>query len=545
MQESTLWAIFSLLKPDEISLLNHLIDTPLFKLSNRHTDTVKLFHYLQDLVTQQDIPDIPSKQLIADHLYGHRSQPETELRKAMSNLLGILKKFVLFHQFTSDVKNPNEILLRQIQTDMGLLKWLAVRSGDIAQPAHLPKNKHKRPSKTRVVLSHQYKLLQQATAMTSDATRLFNQRQYSDWLLNRFWQEYEMYDYFGMQRFVDEQEHHLLAALEALDTFYYQLKMSMVVHLQVNLLTHSPAEDIAGAIQQQINHTSYISQHAPVQLAGNTGHTVYHAAFQMLLQQDVNDPHYETIANLLQSGKMDLPDEEVQALRIVLNAYCAIMYNRTGSPIFLQRRFEIQKTDLENELRTNGNTITATRFCATVSNALLTGAQNFEWVASLIERFRNGVGILATDTPREIYKVNRAHLLFYQHAYREAANELIGYDWYGRINDAQILLLAIRIDLKTQFELGQFDADYIFRTLDASEKRIIRLNDINEQLQSMTLNFLKLFRQICAAKAKGKQFYSQDGWEGKIAEWKKSLESKPVAEKTWMLSHVLKMENER
>jgi hypothetical protein len=544
MQESTLWAIFSLLKPDEISLLNHLIDTPLFKLSNRHTDTVNLFHYLQQLVIQHDTSEIPSKQQIAERLFGHRSQPETELRKSMSNLLGILKKFVLFHQFTSDVKKPNEILLRQIQTDMGLLKWLAARSGDISQPAHLPKTKNKRPSKTRVVLSHQYKLVQHATSVSSEATQMFNQRQYSDWLLNRFWQEYEMYDYFGMQRSVDEQEHHLLAALEALDTFYYQLKMSMVVHLQVNLLTHLPTENSAAAIQQQINHTSHISQHAPVKLADNSGHTVYHAAFQMLLNQDVNDPYYETIANMVQSGNLDLPNEVIQTLRIVLNAYCAIMYNRTGSSIFLQRRFEIQKTDLENELMTNGNSITATRLCATVSNALLTGPQNFEWVASLIERFRNGAGILATDTPREIYKVNKAHLLFYQCAYREAANELIGYDWYSRINDAQILLLAIRIDLKTQFELGNFDTDYMIRTLDATEKRIVRLSDINEQLQSMTLHFLKLFRQICAAKAKGKLFYSQDGWEGKIADWKKSLESKPVAEKTWMLNHVLKMENE-
>lgn len=541
MQNSTLIAVFSLFRADENELLAQLIDTPLFKLQNRHNDTCRLFRYLL-----QEAPDFRdetglSKEQVALRLFGHRSQPQSELRKAMSNLLGILKKFVLFQQFTSVPGTPGGALLREIQTDLGVLKWLAERTGDIAQASPATKPKPKRPEKTRVVLSQQYRTLQEAGAGFSDAVRSFNQREYSEWLLSRFWQEYELYDYFGLQRSLPEQQQHLLRALEALDRFYYQFKMTMTVHLQVNLLTQIPSGDLAPMVDDQFNHTLHLARLPPAHLSETPGHQLYSAVFHMLLRQDAQDNQYETIEQLMRQETLCLPDQVLQTVRIVLNAYCAIMYNRTGDRIFLQRRLELQKTDLENELRANGNTITATRLSGTVSNALLAGEQNYAWVAGLLEGFPQGAGILATDTPREVYKVNRAHLLFHQGAYRDAAGELIGYEWYGRINDAQILLLAIRIDLKIQFELGQFESDYMLRTLDAAEKRITRLQDINGQLQSMTLHFLRLIRQIGLARLKGRSFYTRQEWKNKLADWDNYIQEKPIAEKAWLKDLLVKM----
>ena len=544
MHNSTLIAVFRLFRPDENQLLAQLIDTPLFKLPNRHSDTSRLFQYLL-----QGAPDFQdeaylSKEHVASQLFGHRSQPQSELRKAMSNLLGILKKFVLFQQFNGVPGSPGGTLLRDIQTDLGVLKWLVERSGDIAQTSPTTKSKQKRPSKTRVILSQQYRVLHEASAGFSDTVRSFNQREYSEWQLSRFWQEYELYDYFGMQRSLPEQQQHLLMALEALDRFYYQFKMSMTLHLQVNLLAQPPSGDMAPMIDDQFGHTRYMAQSPPAHLNETLDHQLYSAVFHMLLQQDVQDNQYETIEHLMRQETLCLPAPVLQTVRIVLNAYCAIMYNRTGEQIFLHRRLELQKTDLENELRSNGNTITATRLSGTVSNALLAGEQHYAWVADLLERFWQGTGILATDTPREVFKVNRAHLLFHQGAYRDAANELIGYEWYGRINDAQILLLAIRIDLKTQFELGQFESDYMLRTLDAAEKRITRLHDINEQLRSMTLRFLRLIRQIGLATLKGRSFYTYADWKSKMADWETYIQEKPIAEKTWLKGLLVKMTSE-
>ena len=541
MKNSTLIAVFRLFRPEENELLAQLIDTPLFKLPNRHSDASRLFRYLL-----QEAPDFPdeaglSKEQVALYLFGHRARPRVELRKAMSNLLGILKKFVLFQQFASVPGTPGGALLREMQTDLGVLKWLTERSGDISQASPAAKPKQRRPEKTRVVLSQQYRALQEAGAGFSDAVRSFSQREYSEWLLSRFWQEYELYDYFGLQRSLPEQQQHLLKALEALDGFYYQFRMSMSVHLQVNLLTQPPADAMSQAVGDQFSHALHLAGALPAHLADQPGHQLYAAVFHMLLRQDAQDNQYETIEHLMRREALCLPDPVLQTIRIVLNAYCAIMYNRTGDRIFLQRRLDLQKTDLENELRANGNTITATRLSGTVSNALLAGEQNYAWVAGLLEGFPQGAGILATDTPREVYKVNRAHLLFHQGAYRDAARELIGYEWYGRISDAQILLLAIRIDLKTQFELGQFESDYMLRTLDAAEKRITRLQDINEQLQSMTLRFLRLIRQIGLARVKGRSFYTRQEWKNKLADWEKYLQEKPIAEKAWLKDLLEKM----
>jgi hypothetical protein len=544
MHNSTLIAVFRLFRPDENQLLAQLIDTPLFKLPNRHSDTSRLFQYLL-----QGAPDFQdeaylSKEHVASQLFGHRSQPQSELRKAMSNLLGILKKFVLFQQFNGVPGSQGGILLRDIQTDLGVLKWLVERSGDIAQASPTKKPKTQRLSKTRVILSQQYRALHEASAGFSDAVRSFNQREYSEWHLSCFWQEYELYDYFGMQRSLPEQQQHLLMALEALDRFYYQCKMSMTLHLQVNLLAQPPSGDMAPMIDNQFDHTRHMAQSPPAHLTETLDYQLYSAVFHMLLQQDAQDNQYETIEHLMRQETLCLPAPVLQTIRIVLNAYCAIMYNRTGERIFLQRRLELQKTDLENELRSNGNTITATRLSGTVSNALLAGEQHYAWVADLLERFWQGAGILATDTPREVFKVNRAHLLFHQGAYRDAANELIGYEWYGRINDAQILLLAIRIDLKTQFELGQFESDYMLRTLDAAEKRITRLHDINEQLRSMTLRFLRLIRQIGLTTLKGRAFYTYADWKSKMADWETYIQKKPIAEKTWLKGLLVKMTSE-
>lgn len=541
MQNSTLITIFRLFHPDEIRLLEQTINTPLFKLPNRHSDTVHLFQYLLPLTPDFNDETLLSKEYVATQLFGHRAQPQTELRKAMSNLLGILKKFVLFQQFTRKSGPDSSTVLHEIQTDFGLLKWLTDRSGDIAQPSKSPKVRPNRPSKARSILAHQYRTLQEMTTQLSDEALSFTQRDYSDWLLFRFRQEFEMYVYFGLQRSLQEQQQHLLTALEALDHFYYQQKMTMIVNLQVNLMSQSPTDDIASIINNQIEHTQLLDQSPPAHLAETPIHLLYSTVFRMLRDQGVNDQHYETINQLMQSGKIRLPKEVIQTLRIVLGAYCAIMYIRTGDAVFLQRRFDLQKTDLKEELKSNGNTITATRLSGTVSNALRAGEQNYSWVADLLKGFQQGVGILATDTPREVYKVNQAHLLFAQGKHKEAANELVGYDWYGRINDSQILLLAIRIDIKTQFELKQFDSDYISRTLDAAEKRITRLSDINEQMGAMTLNFLRLIRQIGLLAAKGRAFYSSDEWTGKLAEFERTIQEKPIAEKDWLQGLVAKM----
>jgi hypothetical protein len=536
MKKSTLLTIFRLLEPSEIALLGQLLDTSLFKLPNRHNDVAALFRFLQPLGPSFDGPEVAEKEAVAKRLFGHRTDPDLELRKAMNLLLGVVRKFVLMQQVFQIQPAPEAQLLHDLQSDLGLLRWLASRS-ETPAPAPTLSKANKVP-KSRLLIEQQYRSLRDATAdLSAGAGVQFNQRSYSEWLLTGFWNEYEMFEYFSAQRLGVEQEAHLLKALAALDHFYYQIKLSLVVYLQANMLAR-PTHDAASAplARQQITASQNMMAQVPDHLEQNLSLQIYQAASEMLLDPNAGEEAFLRMGALMQQPNIQLPKDLLRTLRTTQNAYCAVMYNRTRQPIFLQRRFDLAKIDLDEELQDQSGTTTVTRFTGVISNALLLGKQNHAWVASLLDRFPNGKGILATETPREVYKVNRAHLMLHQGNFREASNELVGYEWYGRIDNPQVLLLAIRVDLKAQYELGRFSDDYTLRTLDAAEKRILRLTGIEEQLKQLTLTFLRMLRQMGLEQSRQQHMYDSRDASAKIAAWRTEIEANPVAEKDWLLT---------
>ncbi len=540
MKKSTLLAIFRLLESREIVLLGQLIDTPLFKLPNRHNDMVGLFRYLQPFAPAFNSPDLDNRDAVAQQLFGQRTRPEAELRKAMNLLLGVVKKFVLMQQVFQLSPTPEGAFLHELQSDLGLLRWLAARSGDIGRAASKASFKRSQPSKSRLVLEQQYRSLGAATANLIDGPGVhFKQRSYSEWLLTGFWNEYEMFEYFSALRLASEQETHLLRAMAALDHFYFQIKLSLVVYLQANKIVRSNRDaTVTAMVERHIEATRTMVGQLPPQLEEAKSVQLYVAASEMLFDPNEGETAFLSMSAMMQQPDVQLPKDLLRTLRTIQGAYCAYRYNSTRDPIFLQRRFDLAKIDLEEELSAQEGTITATRFAGTIANALFLGEQNHAWVISMLDKFPNGKGILATETPREVFKTSRAHLMLQQGQYREASNELVGYEWYGRIDEPQVLLLAIRVDLKTQYELDRFDDDYTLRTLEAAEKRIVRLTGIDDQLKNMTLSFLRVLRQIGHERTLQTHLYDSRDASAKIAAWREEINSQPIAEKDWLLGKI-------
>ncbi len=540
MEKSTLLAIFRLLEPHEIVLLGQLIDTPLFKLPNRHNDMVGLFRYLQPFAPAFNSPELDNRDAVAQQLFGHRTRPEAELRKAMNLLLGVLKKFVLMQQVFQLNPTPEGAFLHELQSDLGLLRWLAARAGDPGQVTAKLNQTGKRPNKSRLLLEQQYRSLGAATANLIDGPGVhFNQRSYSEWLLTGFWKEYEMFEYFSDLRLATEQEKHLLRALAALDHFYCQIKLSLVVYLQANKMVRPNRDATAAAmVESQIVATRMMVQQLPPQLIEAKSVQLYIAASEMLFDPSFGELAFQRMSELMQKPDVQLPKALLRTLRTLQRAYCAHMFHSTRLPIYAQRRFDLAKIDLEEDLSVQDGTITASQFTATISNALMLGETNHTWVLSFLDKFPNGKGILATEMPREVFKTNRAYLLLQQGQYREASNELVGYEWYGRIDSPQVLLLAIRVDLKAQYELNRFDDDYTLRTLEAAEKRIVRLTGIDDQLKNMTLSFLRMLRQIGHERTLQTHLYDPRDASAKVAAWREEINSQPIAEKDWLLGKI-------
>jgi hypothetical protein len=540
MQNSTLFALLNLLQPEEIDLLDQLIDTALFKLPNRHTDTVGLFRYLKPILNAKDDEPELDKKEVAQALFGHRANPDLELRKAMSNLMGIVKKFVLVQQILLPQKEEAAEFLQGVQAELGLLRWIKERSTNSAFNKIKNQQFNFTSQKSQLLIGQYYQsLLEQTAVFPSEIGVLFNQRNYSEWLLSGFWREYDMFDYYSLQRRQQEQERHLIQALEALDLFYYQLKLSLVVLAQTNQMMRPVQEKIETPfVDNQIEQVEFILTHLPKHLKKSNAIQLFGATHAMLRMAEKGEVHYQQVEDLILNGDLDIPDDIILTIRTMQRVYCSVMYNRTGQPIYLQRNFVFFTENLEREIKQKAGAVTALSFSAAISNALRLGKQNHAWVGDFLERFKNGNNIIGTEIPREVYKINRAHLLLHQGAYREASNELVGYEWYGRLDEPQILLLAIRIDLKTQIEMGRYEEDYTLRTLDSAEKRIVRLVGIDEQQRQLTLQFLRIIKQICPIMAKVQLRMPPADVQTRKAAWQQEIAQVPVAEKAWLLEKI-------
>jgi len=534
MLNSSLLITLRLLNTEEWQVLDYFVASPLFKLNNRHQDAVALLNYLKPYAPAFSDAHTLEREQVAASLFGHRANPEAELRKAMSNLNQILRKMVLLQQWNNSAEAET---LQTARAELAMMRFYYARLGK----PESSKAAEKKNKQADAILEQLYNsIIAKTETEALEDINTWTAQQYLELLHIRFEARYIWFNFNELNN--GDTMTLLLEAIQEQESLYQYLRLDLLTILQAKLTVDnfSNKEQQAQYADQFI---AQILQNPPQLPIPNTipfQATMYYYALQMLrdLEQPSGIEAFNQLDALLNTAAKQLPGEQVLGLKAVQRLFCSIVVNRTRSPFFQQRRFELVREHLEQEMLLRKGQLSAVQFSSILSDALRLGPENHAWAASFLQQFDNGKNIITTETPREVYKVSKANLLFHQSQYREAANELIGYEWYGRIDEPQVLLLAIRIDLKTRYERGLYDDEHTLRTLDAVEKRVGRLQEINPQLSAMTLAFLRLVKQLFNAQTRLRQPKTAGSrafdLNAKRTQLLAALEEQPVAEKAWL-----------
>lgn len=517
-------------------MLEYFIAFPLFKLNNRHQDAVALLQYLKPYAPAfADSLELKREQVSAA-LFGHRSNPDAELRKAMSNLNNIVRKMILLQQLNN---SENDELLPAARADLALLQFLSDRLHRQRNET-TPHSKKSRPSDS---LAEQVfnSLMSKTNPEKPEIIQALNANQYQELLHIRFEALYQWYNFNALNGAPNAEM--LMDAIQAMEFLFQYLRYDLLTTLEVKLHIGNSFKDAPERIDLARDFLSKTLQAQvvyPFQAELPPQIEVYRQSLTLLqhLENKQGIQAFHQLDECLRNQTLLLPREQIQGLKAVLRLYCGIVINRTQSPFFQQKRFELFRDHILEEMLLRKGAISPVQLSSLISDALRLGAENHGWATDFLQQFENGKCLFGTETPREIYKVNKANLLFHQGFYREAANELIGYEWYGRIDEPQVLLLAIRIDLKTRYERSLFEDEHTLRTLEAAEKRVARLDELNPQLSGMTLAFLRFVKQLFNVKTRLAQPKTagsrQLDLNLKRTQLLASLQEHPVAEKVWL-----------
>ncbi|MBN8682961.1 MAG: hypothetical protein J0L99_09910 [Chitinophagales bacterium] len=538
MLNSSLLITFRLLNAEEWEALDYFVASPLFKLNNRHQDAVALLNYLKPHAPDFSDAAALEREQVAASLFGHRANAEAELRKAMSNLNNILRKMVLLQQA---IHADNVDLLQTARTELAMMRFYYNRLGKLESS----KAADKKNKQADAMLEQLYNsIISKTETETLGDINTWTAQQYLELLHIRFEARYIWFNFNELNN--GDTITLLLDAIQEQEILHQYLRLDLLTILQAKLTVGNVLDKEKQALEADvfIAHTLRNPPQIPLQKTMPFQAAMYYYALQMLrdLEQPSGVEAFNQLDDLLRSAAKHLPNEQILGLKAVQRLFCSIVINRTRSPFFQQRRFELVREHTEQEMLLRNGQLSAVQFSSLLSDAFRSGPENYAWAEAFLRQFDNGKNVFATETPREVYKVNKANLLFHQGQYREAANELIGYEWYGRIDEPQVLLLAIRIDLKTRYERGLFDDEHTLRTLDAVEKRVGRLQEINPQFSGMTLAFLRLVKQLFNTqtrlrqpKTSGSRAFDLDT---KRAQLLAALEEQPVAEKGWLREKV-------
>ncbi len=537
MLHSTILATLRLLNEEERQLLDYFIVSPLYKLTNRHQDAVALWQYLKPYCPLLDDETQLERTRVTAALFGRRANAEAELRKAMSNLNNIVRRLILFQSVNGTSDNPQSAHLLAIRTDVATLSFLSERLA--TQPRVVKKSTTKPPHKTKAaedLIAQTYNAaLAKINATTPQDIRQMTPLQYQNWM----YLGYQVSTVWLEQVRLSKQDgiQPILQSLAALEQFYRHEQADLRLFAEVFQLTRQlPPQDEAALTDTLWSSTDV---HPP-----STALQLYQQVIGLLQQNDPNESRaaLDRITAGLANPGIALPVIHLRGIKAALRIFCGVMANTHDIPYFHEKRFHLFREHIQEDMLLHHGQVSAIQLSGLISDALRLGGY-VGWAADFLQQFEQGRGIIGTQTAREVYKINVANLRFHQQQYREAANELIGYEWYGRVDDPQLLLLAIRIDLKARYELSLHDDDHTIRTLDAAEKRITRLTDIAPQLSQMTLHFLRIIKQLSNIHQK-RQIKHPKNFDAtpKCQQLRIAIHDKPTAEKAWLQAKIAELD---
>lgn len=438
MQKSTLVFFFKKLSKSDWRAFRKFVRSPYF---NQRTDVICLCDRIDEAIRRQKV-SLLDRYSVFEYLYPKEAFDEKKLRHTSSELLSVLKKYLLQKEFEADGISPQRYLCR------------ALRKREI--DTHFEKT-------------------------------LVNARRELDKLSfrnsNYYFQKYEL----GLQRAVYTMpkrrsgEMNFEAISEDLTISYISGILRMACNIQSQLTQVNQIE-----VLRLFPHVLNLLESGIYQDIPSISlyfHCFRAIQFLEIQEMEKSEESFVQLKEQIRAYWQLLPSSEIRDIYLFAVNYCIRRLN-TGDRRFIREAFELFRSGLKNETLLVEGTLSS--FTYKNITRLGMALQENEWVEAFLADYKSYL------RPRErdnAWRYNLAFFYFQQALYKQAMPLLQQVEFKDVLNN----LDARRMLLKSYFELGEYDA--LDSLLDSFSRYIQRQKAMGYHKENY-LNLIRFVRKM-------------------------------------------------
>lgn len=507
MNDSSLLLTLRLMDNSDLERLKILAETGFYSPKNRGNDAQLLLEYLYNLAPDFADEAAVSGDFVAQSLFGHRSKPQEELRKAMSALLDLAQKILFlksihFFQPPSRAVSPDS-LLADLRQKVGLLRQFSDASKTQSGRPNDQKN-DKLILRTYKQILQYWNLLTAPDPQTNSPIRRFSTVQLHELIYLYLLAETQYYFYNLHNRAVNSKVTEDLIRLADIHAAVFE--MISIEHAAIYQMSSTIRNPFREQPKPKKYGEQFLSRIENAKLVSPENRLpsvqLFDLALRLYRPDNGDDQAYEVLLELVGNDSIPMGRDQHENFKSMLLTYNSWRYKLTGQKRYLEQYAQLQTRFIEDAIRENNNRLSAVKFLANIANALaLDSKAQLDWVKQLLTRFENGVNLNNTTQPQLVFQVCKALVLYHEKNYEDAFRVLGSYKDYGRIDEEQCLSMAIRLDFKLRYELEKYFEDDCVKAIAANEQRIRRLHDVSQNLARQMLLFVNHLKTLYAFKA--------------------------------------------
>ncbi len=473
MHNSILLETLEALNELELEELEKFLCSPFFNRSKKSQLIISLYRYIKPYHPEMNNFNL-KKETVYQHLFGEEAIIKNKLEKLMSDLLILIKEFIVHQRSTVSINEQKKLYyLGQFYKEKKLTKRFETVS----------KNLCKQKNKGTTINSYFQQF--QNHQLIAEFSSLQNKRK-GDAL-------------------------NIPQTLDSLDVYYIlnKLQIATITVLQSNFSSKLNFEKIQ--FLPEILKAIREGLHKDVPLIQLYFHVFY------MLQEPYSDKDYKAFKKNLSKCSNNLAKPILRQFQTCAINFCVLKHN-AGDIQYTKEVFELYKTYLPTgTLYYNGKLRPST-----IKNIVHFGLlkKEYQWVKSFLEKHENK--ITQTKYPHEIYNFNLSVYYFHKKEFNKALDILV-----NKYEDVYYKIASRRLRLKLLYET---QSPILESRIDAFKVLLFRISRqvLSEDQKMMNNNFIDLLRQILHPKT----FKNPD----RIKKLKSKIQSKEkLTEKVWLL----------
>jgi hypothetical protein len=541
MLKSPLIQTLQLLSQEEFETLHLFVASPLFNEVNRYHDTISLFDYLRPFYPEFTHADL-QKEIAGSKLFPERKNPKSEVEKAMSHLMRVVRQFITFQQFAvKGVRTPRSAREEIYQNPISLLNFarqqLALMRFYSDRMHQKPLTQASNEGDTQEIQASEhyflnlYEKLKKELGAVQDFSG-FEEYERSDFFYFGFLLEQEkaLFDSLEHKR---DGNRNLLTAMESLDRYYLVTKLDMLIRIMHQMKMAIPFSKDSEEMNRFVTNRDITLQLVHSLAAENYLQSpvivLYCTLLECLTNEDPDsaDQAADRFYVLINEGRHLVPATTRQDFKVMLRSYWARRYRQTREMRFSEKVFLMQMEQLR-DLSTE-EPIPSSQMHNILATAIkLRKADEAEGILDAMQ-YR----IVGTSNPEIVRNLWWAMLRYEQGRVSEARSVLPHYYVYGDLDDIIFYASAATLDVKICYDLDTLDEDQHNNMVRATSARIVRDKALTPEARQERERFFPLAMRLFKLKQK---IRLKKGNHGKDLDTiRHDIQEAPVVHKEWLL----------